>query len=452
MNLRLRLALSYLVVVGLFLGTLAVCHALLTIPTANRFRDEAMASWKAQWRSQLNAAYRQGGWDALGRRAEQMDLPPGSELTLRVPGQPDRALIPRGHDFGLLPPHPPPGPAGFGGPPGPDFQMHFFLPETVLEVGEGGALLIHTHPPERIRGPLDVRSQLLHALILSGLAGALVAFAAGLWLSSSISGPVQKLASATRDLGQLDLARRVEVTGKGELAELGRGFNEMAQRLQETVRHLSEEKRRVEKLEQNQRQFLSDVSHNLRTPLSAVLGWTEALQEGMGQGDELEKIHREVLYVSQTLQRLVDLTRWESSEPHLQKVAFDLREPLGLVVDTLAPAAESNQVQLELEGTSESARVVGDPTRLRELIQILLENAVYHAGPGTIVKLALERRGDRLHVSLQDDGAGFDPGATRGLGLPIARRLARAHGAELQLESSPGQGTRARFSLLLEKA
>lgn len=456
MRLRLRLALSYLMVIGLFLVTLAVAHALVTIPAANHFRDEAISYWKGQWQARLDRAYSSGGWEEVVREAESMPLPPGVDLILEVPGQGPRALRPQ------PPPHLQPGPpldhrVAVAPPPGasgprPVFGLVMRFPaDQELAVGEGGALKVRMRPlPPHERLPADARSQILRGVVLSGLAGALVAFAAGLWLSSSISGPVQKLAAATRDLGDLELSRRVEVTGSGELAELGKSFNEMAARLQETVRHLSEEKRRVERLEQNQRQFLADVSHNLRTPLAAVLGWTEALQEGMAQGDELEKISREVLYVSQTLQRLVDLSRWESSEPHLQKVAFDLREPLGLVVDTLAPSAEARQVGLRLEGTDRPIRVVGDPVRLRELLQILLENAVYHAGAGTGVCLSFQPAGDRLEVSVQDDGCGFDPSATRGLGLPIARRLARAHGGELGLTASPGQGTRAFFTVSLE--
>ncbi len=441
MNLRLRLALSYMLVVGLFLLTLTICHGILTVPAFNHLRDEAAANLKAQWTERLDQAYIRGGWEEVARAAERLDLPPFAEVILQVPGQPDRRIQLKPRHFR---PGGPDGPMP-GGPPHDGPQMRILEPgDQEIQVGDGGKLLIHMRPPPRTRNGPDL---FMRALVLSALAGALVAFGAGMWLSSSISGPVKKLASATRDLGELELHRRVEVTGQGELAALGHSFNEMATRLEETVRHLSEEKRRVEKLEQNQRVFLSEVSHNLRTPLSAVLGWTEALQEGMGQGDELEKIHREVLYVSQTLQRLVDLSRWESSEPHLQRLRFDLREQVWLVVDTLAPAAESRQVQLDMVGLDEPVQVLGDPTRLRELVQILLENAVYHAGAGTVIKLTLARTGERVTLAVEDDGAGFDPAVTRGLGLPIAKRLARAHGDDLQLQSAPGKGTRASFTV-----
>lgn len=302
-----------------------------------------------------------------------------------------------------------------------------------------------------------VRERAAVSLTKAALFAVGLSFAAGLVLSSSIARPVSRLAEATEALGQEDLSTRVPVTGRGELAELAVRFNRMAERLEESQLRLREQKERAEHLERTRREFLADVSHNLKTPLAAIQGWTEALQDGLVPGQEaatLARIHRQVGFVAQTVQRLLDLSRWDSGEVALHLEDLDPAEPLMEAVEAVSQAAADRRIELELQGVQPGLRVRADRGRLRELMQICLENAVFHAGDGARVQVIFAP-GPRLQVVIADNGLGIAPErlselnsrSRQGLGLAIAHKLAAAHGGELELSSRPGEGTRVSFTL-----
>ncbi|MEW6280330.1 MAG: HAMP domain-containing sensor histidine kinase [Candidatus Eremiobacterota bacterium] len=458
MRLRFRLAASYLLVVLLFVVTLSWGWAVFSARPALQWLSRAVGELELKLAESARQAHREGGWPEVRTVGRAALLPPDSQMVLYVPGRPPELLQGTGRapdDLAALQ-------AAAQGqrvlrPPralGPR-KVSLWLP-----LPEGGALSITV--PSAL--PPEVRREVQRGLLLATLIGALVAFSAGLVLSSRIAGPVVQLARAADELGAGALDRRVPVgAGRDELTELARRFNLMAERLEASLTNLSREKSRAERLEQAQRQFLSDLSHNLRTPLAAVLGWTETLLDGLAPGEEeqhLERIRREVLYVSQTLQRLVDLSRWEEHGPELRRERFALQHPLAEAVDTLAPAAEARGMSLSLDGPVRSLDVEGDPQRVRELFQILLENSVQHAGEGARIRVMVESDRETARVTVADDGPGFlldhpqesvrSQGRGPGLGLAIARRLARAHGGELVLQSAPEGGTRASFTLPLQ--
>ncbi|HEY4001529.1 MAG TPA: HAMP domain-containing sensor histidine kinase [Candidatus Xenobia bacterium] len=232
------------------------------------------------------------------------------------------------------------------------------------------------------------------------------------------------------------------------------------------LRRLRAEKERVEKLEGARRDFLADVSHNLGTPLAAVLGWTELLLEAkdMPAAERVDKLHRiarDVQYVSKTVKQLLDLSRLEASPPELRLEVFPLLEPLMEVVESLAEAAAENGTKLSFDGISPACRVRADRVRVREVLQVLLENVVAHAGKNASAVVAVKAQEGRWLVTLTDDGIGIETGRLNhlqrrffpsggtgaGLGLSIAHRLVAAHGGVLDLAQLTGGGTQATFSL-----
>jgi two-component system sensor histidine kinase BaeS len=280
------------------------------------------------------------------------------------------------------------------------------------------------------RLPPQLQALVQQGLLLSLALAAGLSLLAGWLLARALTRPLDQLRLAADRLGQGELDCRVAAPGLDEFGQLARTFNQMAERL--------------ERLEARQRQLLADVSHNLRTPLSAVLGWTEALQDGLAGPEVLEKIHQQTLYCSRSVHRLVEMSRWQLAEPEFRVVK--LRDPLLAVLESL----DAHDRILHLHGPWDSVEVRAEPERVRELLQILLENCLQHAGPGASVWVEVREDGRRLSVTVRDDGAGFDPGAPgSGIGLDFARRVAATHGATLDLTSAPGQGTIARFSLPL---
>lgn len=309
--------------------------------------------------------------------------------------------------------------------------------------------------------PLDARAGTAPAAAVA----ALLSLAAGLAFTRTLTQPVRSLVTTVRSF---DLSQRIPEGASGELGELARGINEMADRLQESLVTLRREKDRAERAESSRREFLADVSHNLGTPLAAVQGWVTLLVDGIVTDDAerlelLHKIRRELHYVSRTVLQLLDLSRWEGTGPVLRFEEFPLIEPLMEVAESLQDSAEEAGTELQFEGLDPALRVRGDRSRVRELFQIFLENAVEHAGRGALVVVRLEPREGRLHVRLSDDGVGIAPerlarmrqrnqpsgGRGSGLGLAIAYKLAEGHGGDLEIRSIPGEGTTVTFTLPL---
>ena len=302
----------------------------------------------------------------------------------------------------------------------------------------------------------DQRWQYAYLMLTSGSVAALIALSGGMLASRAIARPISQLVEATRALARSDFHHRITPQGWGELRDLADSFNLMADHLEKTVNSLTKAKEKAEGSEASRRQFLADVSHNLRTPLAAVLGWTEALQDGLTPGEEhihLSNIRDETMYVARNVQRLTDWSRWEGQAPQLRLEVFAVSEPLMECLQSLEDAAQKKGMSMELLGLENEPFVRADRIRLRELFQLLLENAIHHNEPGQNLRVEFANEGERLRVTVSDRGPGL-PDELRedlecrvggGLGLAIAVRLAAAHGGQLDL--LPGSGTSLSFTL-----
>lgn len=439
-SLRLRLALSYLVVVLLFWVVLAGSWALLARGESPLARSALASGLADRLVGAARQAWARGGWEEAARVLDLAPLPPGATLAL----------------------YPPRGPAlpvrGAAGPAGPEVeQARAGSPIVRLEgLLPGSRRLSAWLPVATAQGtgvlalrvplslPSGVRASLALSLLESATLAGLVAFAAGMLWAGYLARPVARLAAASEALGRGDLSRRVEVAGPPEMVEMARSLNRMAARL--------------EAMEKERRDFLADVSHTLRTPLAAIQGWTEALQDGLAAGEEeryLERIHRQTCYLSRAVARLLDLSRLEAGALSLRRCRFPFSEPLLQAAEAVGPGAEERGLRLVLEGPVQEA-VEGDPERVREILQALLENAVEHARQSVRVAVALSA--GRLAVEVRDDGPGLprgvrlferfgsDGGGT-GLGLALARRLVEAHGGRLEGVDAAGGGACFSFTL-----
>lgn len=445
MSLRLRLTLAYLILVlqFLFVG-LGLFWLLGGYDIVVLYRPPVDHQHNQRLKRPLMEAYRAGGWLSLEHCVRFNFFPPDSSLLLFREG---KLAFHRG-------PH---RPVFESTPPGPHHQD---LPDR-REVW----LPLETVPPSvacfvfpQRRPPWFSNSRLQTILAASVAFSALFTLLAGLVASSAIAGPASKLKEAIRTLEQQEFAHPIEVAEHGELRELAASFNSMAARLDDTVRHLREAKERAERSEASRKQLMVEASHNLRTPLAAVQGWTEALLDGVVQGEEtayLKKIRRETVHVARVVQRLVDWARWEDVTPTLCASEFPVSEPLLETLDAVQELAESRSTRIALHGLESEPWVQGDRVRIRDLFQILIENAVQHTPQGTLIEVRFAPRERRLQVTVSDNGPGLPEEYRQelscrcggGLGLAIAERLARAHGSPL--ECLEGPGTRLRFSLAL---
>lgn len=292
-------------------------------------------------------------------------------------------------------------------------------------------------------------------LVMSALALAL-AMGAGLAVGRAITGPVVRLTRAVEKMGEGDLGQRVPARGRDEVATLSRAFNDMAARL------AAEDERR--------REFLADVAHELRTPVTAIRAMAEPLAAGRGPAPEREydlstykELAREMEGQAERLGRLVgdllELARLDAPKAPLVLEEVDLAGLLDGVVRGLGPQARAAGVSLEA-GRLAPVRVQGDGLRLEQVFTNLIGNGIKYAGVGRTVRVELEQRGDAAVANVSDNGPGisdehlphiFDrfyraersrsrQGGGTGLGLAIVKRIVDLHGGTVSAHSGEGGG------------
>lgn len=285
------------------------------------------------------------------------------------------------------------------------------------------------------------------------LVAALIALAMSLalafLLARHLSRPLHEITQAAAAVAEGDFSHEVTVRSEDEIGRLADSF-----------RHMTAE---VQKSQEQQREFVINVSHELKTPLTAITGHTQALREGVAHEPEeversLEVISTETARLRRLIEDLISLAKFDTRQFELRLAAF----PLGELIDSLAEGfsreAEERRVRLEVE-TAAAPELSTDPDRLRQIVANLVQNALFHTPPGGLVKLTASRDGGQAVITVTDSGSGIAPGqlprvfdrfyragagvrdAGLGLGLSISRELARAMGGDITAASKPGEGS-----------
>jgi signal transduction histidine kinase len=220
-------------------------------------------------------------------------------------------------------------------------------------------------------------------------------------------------------------------------------------------------------------EFLATISHELRTPLNAILGWASMLRDGVVTDavtitNALATIERSCKAQAQLIDDLLDVSRIRAGMLHLDMKPVDLRLIVLAAADVVRPAAEARGIALQLQCGEPSCLVLGDATRLQQVVWNLLANAVKFSRSGGAVEVVVARAAGYGVLTVSDDGQGIDPvflpyvferfrqeeeGRTRergglGLGLAIAQDLVEMHGGSIEA-ASDGRGRGARFTVRL---
>ncbi len=282
----------------------------------------------------------------------------------------------------------------------------------------------------------------LRGLLTSSMATVVIGALLAWFVAGRVQRPVSAASKAARELGAGDLTVRLPVTGHDEFSDLSGSFNQMADRLAETIDQPTRHDAR-------QRQFVADVSHELRTPTASLLAAATALDNPATRDSAAPLITPQLRRLATLTENLLEISRMDSGEAALTLEPVDLA---GLVADVVAHSQAPESVTVHAEGDT-TADI--DPRRMHTVINNLLSNALRHgAAPVTVT---VSRTPTSLTVRVSDSGLGvpedlreriFDRfvqadtarsgNAGSGLGLAIARENARLHHATLTVENDHG--------------
>jgi signal transduction histidine kinase len=313
--------------------------------------------------------------------------------------------------------------------------------------------------------PPEPSNSWISGFVLShaGIALAL-ALLAGTWLSYRFTRPLGELIKGAMAFQSGNLDYRVPLKGESDFTRVALAMNRMAERLRSQIKELELDAER-------RKQLLADVAHELRSPVMTMQTMCSAMASGLAEHPErkqqaLSSLVRASERLTHLVNDLIELAKLDLQELpiHLQEV--DLRELLKSVLQNHVAAAKQEQVILHELAEGPAVTLSADPDRLTQIMDNLLNNAIHHAGAGSIIQVSIEA-GDPVQIKVADSGKGIDPrhlpylfdpfyrvdqvrtpgDPHSGLGLRIARGLAEAHQGQLSLTSTLGQGTTVVVSL-----
>jgi two-component system sensor histidine kinase BaeS len=286
----------------------------------------------------------------------------------------------------------------------------------------------------------------------------IVAIPIGVWRSRVLSRRLRRLEAAASELAEGNLKTRVHVTRHDEIGKLAGRFNQMGEHMERTDRE--------------RRAFVSNVSHELRTPVAIIQGATERLVEQQQRGEVVEPqtlgiVQRETETLSRLIDDLFTLTRIEEHNLRLDREPVSVTAIAREAVRSMSELAwNQRRVHIESLVPAELPPAMVDRTRLRQILNNLLYNALRHTPEGGLVVVQGKDITDAVELSISDTGMGIPPEALpnvferyyqgersqrnregSGLGLSIVRQLVEAHGGTITVESVVGQGTTFRFTL-----
>ena len=337
---------------------------------------------------------------------------------------------------------------------------HLTLYHDVMPIRQEG-MTYYVHFFRTITGEKDFIEHLRWVLLLMMGAFFFIALASGYFLSRRVLAPIRKITQTARTIEVENLGARIAVPPvHDEVAELSETFNHMLDRLEEGFGQ--------------QCRFVSDASHELRTPVTVILGYSDMLARWGSTDKELlqegiTSIRTEAENMQQLIERLLFLARTDQNRQKIQKELVDLSD---LVEDTLRRTevvAENHTVRL-LE--NDEGTVVADPVLLRQMLRIFLDNAMKYTPKGGWVTVASRREGEVMVLAVADNGIGIadkdqekifdrfyrvDSSRTKetggtGLGLPIAKWICEQHDIDLSLTSRLGEGTTITLRIPLAEA
>lgn len=291
---------------------------------------------------------------------------------------------------------------------------------------------------------------LIKILAATNLIGLLIAILSGIFISRKILHPLHNITATARQIQIDDLGKRIHVSNSGdELHELAETFNRMLARLQTGF--------------EQQRRFVSNASHELRTPITVISGYVNMLDR-WGKKDQsaleegLSAIKSEAANMNDLIENLLYLARADQGKQLMTKARLEIAPLMDTIIQETRLIAPNHHIVLD---QNDPATVDADGAAIKQMLRIFIENSIKYTPPGGTISLSSRQTSQHLQITIQDTGIGIpkedqpkvferfyrvdqsrskSTGGT-GLGLSIARWIAEQHGGSISLISTPNEGT-----------
>jgi len=297
------------------------------------------------------------------------------------------------------------------------------------------------------------------ALLIGAAGAATLAILLGIVFTRRLTSPLRDLTSAIQKMSKGDLNQQVKIRSRDEIGELGKAFNTMSSELA--------------KSNQLRKQMTADIAHDLRTPLTVLNGYLEAMQDGVlpANKERFAIMYSEVQQLSGLVEDLRTLSLADAGELSMNPQIVSPRGLLEQSIANFSYLAKKLKVKLTIDASGNLPKVKVDPQRMEQVLDNLISNSMRYVGRGGKINLSAAIRGDRIALVVEDNGEGIAPevlphvferfyrgdrsrngsAGESGLGLAIAKSLVEAMGGTISA-SSQGAGRGSSFLLLFPRA
>jgi len=336
----------------------------------------------------------------------------------------------------------------------PEDDLDLGIPIT--DNGETIGILVPTRVPfQGNPRELEFIERINITLLYGALIGAVIALFLGIFLSRTITRPIRELTQATHAVSQGDLSQQVPVRTKDELGNLANAFNKMSSELSRSVNA--------------RKQMTADIAHELRTPLSLILGHAEAVHDGVlpPTKENFEIIREEATRLEHLVNDLRTLSLADAGELSINPQNIEPGALLREVASLYQFQTQKKKIRLDLDIVPHLPPLEVDPGRMTQVITNILDNAMRHTPEGGNITLSAKQAGNTIELSIKDSGPGLpkeeaeriferfyrvDASRQRedggsGLGLAIAKSIVQAHNGQLSTESETGMGLKVTITL-----
>jgi signal transduction histidine kinase len=338
--------------------------------------------------------------------------------------------------------------------------LNYNMKYVAVGVNEGDELLgiVRFALPD---SEVQLQIRIIYRIVLLGaIIAIIIALTVAYFISKSITFPISQMQDVAQRIAKGDFSRKVKIKSKDELGELAKSLNLMSDELQQKIENL----KRMDRIRTD---FVANVSHELKTPLTLIKGYTETLEDKAI--DDKEKAGKFISIIKEHVNRLeniindlLSLSELELSKDSIEKIEFDVKQLMEEVAMGFGHALDTKQQQLNINSQGDNFRIFADKDKIEQTFVNLIDNGIKYTKDNGRINISINEQADTINITVEDNGIGIasehlgrvferfyrvDKARSRelggtGLGLGIAKHIVMAHGGKIHIESQINTGTK----------